>query len=77
MDIPLSALFPYPIKYTTALQKKKALQKKRAPLESYSKGQSYVGYGVAREGCTVFLCSSGFKRCFSHFLHCRNEFFFG
>ena len=29
-------------------------------LESYSKGQSYVGYGVAREGCTVFLCSSGF-----------------
>ena len=39
--------------------------KKILALESYSKGQSYVGYGVAREGCTVFLC---FKRILAVFL---------
>lgn len=40
-------------------------EKKDTPLESYSKGQSYVGYGVAREGYTVFLC---FKRSSAVFL---------
>ena len=34
-------------------------------LEAYSKGQSHVGYGVAREGCTVFLC---FKRISAAYL---------
>ena len=40
-------------------------RKKLFALESYSKGQSYVGYGVTREGCTVFLC---FKRILAAFL---------
>ena len=39
-------------------------EKKDTPLGSYPKGQSYVGYGVTREGCTVFLC---FKRILAVF----------
>lgn len=38
--------------------------KKSIALGSYPKGQSYVGYGVTREGCTVFLC---FKRILAVF----------
>ena len=40
------------------------IKTKTAPLGSYPKGQSYVGYGVTREGCTVFLC---FKRILAVF----------
>lgn len=42
--------------------------KKRLVLEPYSKGQSYVGYGVAREGYAVFLCFQRFSAAFLVFL---------
>lgn len=52
--------------------KKKSLHESRTLKDS-----RYVGCGVAREGSPFSFISSGFQWVFSHFFHCRNQFFFG